>query len=45
MHKPVQGVLQLDQSQVSYPEYLGHNTARDSPAQNHKKAHYKGLLR
>ena len=30
----------LNRSQFSYLEYLGRNTAGDSPAQNHKKAHH-----
>ena len=37
MHKPDQGELQLDRSQLSRPEYLGLSTAGDSPVQNHKK--------
>ena len=37
MHKPDQGELQLDRSQLSYPEHLDLCTTRGSPAQNHKR--------
>lgn len=37
VHKPGQGMLQLDRFWLSYPEYLGLNTARGSLAQHFKK--------